>query len=235
MQPCAVAFDLDMTLVNVLDVKQRAFHAAAAAACAAPPADARVAPLAGALMRHAVGHGIDADDVVDAGLTARGVTCAVARARARFAFARAEHVAFPPFPGVRAALLTLAGNGHRLAVVTDAPRAKARARLAAARLTPFFDVLVTLEDTGAGKVDATPWRVAADRLGVAPERVLAVGDNPERDVLRAREAGCRTALARYGLTPVFANAALERLADHTLAAPVDVVRAAALTTSGTCP
>ncbi len=52
---------------------------------------------------------------------------------------------------------------------------------------------VSARDTGAAKPDAQIFRVAAERLGVAPAAILHVGDDPLMDMVGARDAGLRTA------------------------------------------
>ena len=56
-----------------------------------------------------------------------------------------------------------------------------------------FHCHVCARDTGVGKPDARIFREAAQRLGVAPEQILHVGDDPGLDVCGARDAGLRTA------------------------------------------
>ncbi len=52
---------------------------------------------------------------------------------------------------------------------------------------------VCARDHGTGKPDPTIFLAAADLLGVAPGRVMHVGDDPRLDMVGAREAGLRTA------------------------------------------
>lgn len=56
-----------------------------------------------------------------------------------------------------------------------------------------FHCHVCARDTGVGKPDARIFQMAAQRLGVAPENILHVGDDPGLDVCGARDAGLRTA------------------------------------------
>jgi putative hydrolase of the HAD superfamily len=56
-----------------------------------------------------------------------------------------------------------------------------------------FHCHVYARDTGVGKPDVRIFRVAAERLGVAPEHILHVGDDADLDMRGAREAGLRTA------------------------------------------
>jgi putative hydrolase of the HAD superfamily len=52
---------------------------------------------------------------------------------------------------------------------------------------------ICARDVGAAKPDARIFLAAAEKLGIAPENILHVGDDPEMDVVGAREAGMRTA------------------------------------------
>lgn len=52
---------------------------------------------------------------------------------------------------------------------------------------------VCARDTGVAKPDARIFTHAAERLGLLPAEILHVGDDPELDVVGAREAGLRTA------------------------------------------
>jgi HAD superfamily hydrolase (TIGR01509 family) len=52
---------------------------------------------------------------------------------------------------------------------------------------------ISSRDVGVAKPDARIFLAAAERLGVAPEQILHIGDDPELDVVGAREAGLRTA------------------------------------------
>ena len=52
---------------------------------------------------------------------------------------------------------------------------------------------VCARDERIAKPDARIFLAAAERLGLAPEEILHVGDDPELDVAGARDAGLRTA------------------------------------------
>lgn len=89
-------------------------------------------------------------------------------------------------PGARTLLDSLPAARH--ALVTSGTAAIARARLDAVGITPP-PVFVTADDVHAGKPDPEPYLLAARRLGVPPERCLAVEDAPA-GVAAARAAGC---------------------------------------------
>lgn len=67
------------------------------------------------------------------------------------------------------------------------------ADLARIGIHAHFHCHVCARDTGVGKPDARIFLAAAQRLDVAPEQILHVGDDPLLDVCGARDAGLRTA------------------------------------------
>lgn len=77
-------------------------------------------------------------------------------------------------------------------MVTNAPKENARHVLKALGLKP--PLLVLAEEVGRGKPDPLPYRVALERLGLAPEEALAFEDSPS-GVRSAVGTGIRT----YGL------------------------------------
>ena len=85
-----------------------------------------------------------------------------------------------------------------MGIVTDDPRLKARLRLAAMKITDFFDVVVAFEDTGKLKPHIMPFKSALAKLNVKAEECLMVGDMPHRDVAGAGALGMKTCFASYG-------------------------------------
>ena len=58
--------------------------------------------------------------------------------------------------------------------------------------------IVISEEVGARKPDPAIFQAAATRIGIAPARILVVGDHPEADVAGAARAGMQTAWLRRG-------------------------------------
>ena len=56
-----------------------------------------------------------------------------------------------------------------------------------------FDHHISARNTGVAKPDPRIFLAAAERLGMAPENILHIGDDAELDVVGARDAGMRTA------------------------------------------
>jgi sugar-phosphatase len=87
---------------------------------------------------------------------------------------------------------------HRRAVVTSGTPPIATARLRTAGF-PVPRTLVTADDVPRGKPDPAPYLLAAQRLGLPPERCLAVEDAPA-GIASAQAAGCQV-LAVTGTAP----------------------------------
>jgi mannitol-1-/sugar-/sorbitol-6-phosphatase len=99
-------------------------------------------------------------------------------------------------PGARDLFASL--PEHRRAVVTSGTPPIATARLRTAGF-PLPRTLVTADDVPRGKPDPAPYLLAARRLGLPPERCLAVEDAPA-GIASATAAGCQV-LAVTGTAP----------------------------------
>ncbi len=79
-------------------------------------------------------------------------------------------------PGVRALLEGLKPAGFKQAVGSSAPRGNLDLILGLTRTQPFFDAVVSMEDTQRGKPDPQVFLVAAEKLGVPPGRCVVLED-----------------------------------------------------------
>jgi putative hydrolase of the HAD superfamily len=102
------------------------------------------------------------------------------------------------YPGVKNTLEELKKLGLRLAVITDADRYHAHARLTRVGLLNSFDLLVSADMIGTKKPDPAHFLFALDALGIKPEESLVVGDSIKRDIVPAHRLGLKTAYAFYG-------------------------------------
>jgi putative hydrolase of the HAD superfamily len=125
---------------------------------------------------------------VDYKILARGV---VAYRKAQIAYVK-------PYPGTVKTLIKLKEKGMKLGIVSDAPSVNAWIRLVEMNIGDFFDVVITLHETGRKKPSKIPFLKAINSIGVKPENVLFVGDWPERDITGAKALGMKTAFAKYG-------------------------------------
>ena len=107
-------------------------------------------------------------------------------------------------------------RGLRLACLTNKPTAFARALLEQKALAPFFSMCHGGDSFERKKPDPLPLLRTCEALGVAPARVLVIGDSVN-DAQAARAAGCPVVLVRYGynhgqpVTEVDCDAVVDRL------------------------
>jgi len=196
----AVIFDLDNTLTDFMKAKSRAIQAAADAMIDAglELGSQQVYDRIFAIYDEV---GIEHQRVFNRFLEEETGTVddrVLAAAVVAYRHAREAHLV--PYPHVRPTLLALAKGGYKLAVVSDAPRFEAWLRLCYLSLLHVFDVVLTHDDTGHRKPSPVPFQMALERLDVAPEETVMIGDWPERDIVGGLDAGLHTVYARYGDT-----------------------------------
>lgn len=94
-------------------------------------------------------------------------------------------------PEVPDVLRSLREDSLRLGIVTDGLADVQRRKLSSLGIRPLVDSVVVADDFGRHLWKPHPYvfRRCIQDLGVAPDAVLVVGDNPERDVRGARNAG----------------------------------------------
>ena len=104
----------------------------------------------------------------------------------------------PAHPEVAGALRRLRDNGLRLAALTNSTEEVARAQLTHAGLLDAFELVLSADTVGRLKPAPEPYRMAAERLGVAVDQVRLIAAHAW-DVAGATRAGCATAfVARPG-------------------------------------
>lgn len=125
-------------------------------------------------------------------------TCAAAAPAARFENFAAyfdavfDHYAQPAAwvvaAGAHAVLAELRRGGCKTGIVSNFDH-RLPALLDGLGLTPLVETVIRPADAGAAKPDARIFRVALERLGVAPADALYVGNDDVEDVRGARAAG----------------------------------------------
>jgi beta-phosphoglucomutase family hydrolase len=93
-------------------------------------------------------------------------------------------------PGVLELLERLRDRSKKMAIVSSAPRQNVEMVLESLKARPFFDVIIAEEDAPHGKPDPQGYLLAAERLGVEPERCVVIEDAPG-GVEAAKRAGMR--------------------------------------------
>lgn len=110
-----------------------------------------------------------------------------------------------PAPGVLELVAGLRERDLRLAVASSSRTGWVETALAKLGLADAFDVVVTGDMVTRSKPDPQIYLLAAERLGVAPQRCLAIEDAPA-GVAAARAAGMRVIGIR---TPYTAHVSLD--------------------------
>jgi phosphoglycolate phosphatase len=192
----AIAFDLDGTLLDTVHDLAAAVNALLAElGHPALPKDV-VRTLIGKgmanLVRRALAlatgvspEAIDDDEVKDA----------LARYQAHYAARLGRETR--PFPGLVDGLERLAAMGFPLAIITNKATRFVRPHLAQAGIERYFAVVIGGDDLPTKKPEPGPLLHAAAAFGIAPHRLLMVGDSIN-DVLAARAAGCPVLVLPHG-------------------------------------
>ncbi|PNY75745.1 HAD family phosphatase [Stenotrophomonas pavanii] len=181
--PDAVIFDMDGLMIDSERVSL---------ACWGQAADEFGLGLDEAVFLRMVGLG-DRDS--HALLRAQGIEDSVidaVAARCHDLYEARTQIGLPLRPGILELLELLKAHAIPRAVATTTRQPRAGRKLAAAGLLPYFDAVITSGDVARPKPAPDIYLLAAQRLGQAPERCLALEDSP---------AGTRAALAA-GMTVI---------------------------------
>lgn len=194
----AVLFDLDNTLVDFMRMKRLSSEAAVSAMVnAGLGLEEKVAMER--LFALYEEHGIENQGIFEVFLKKEmGKVDYKILSEGIVAYRRVKAGHISTYPRVHFTLIKLKEKGLKLGIVSDAPKKQAWLRLAEMNLSDFFDVVIALEDTGELKPSELPFKQALKMLGLKPEEILFVGDNPGRDIAGAKKVGMKTALAKYG-------------------------------------
>lgn len=194
----AVIFDLDNTLVDFYRMKKEAVKAAVAAMVDAG-LEMDYNDTYRAVMSVYDSEGIEYQEVFDRFLEERlGAINHKILAAGVVGYRRTRDATLVLYPHVTSTLTSLAKQGLKLAILTDAPPKQAWLRLCYLNLHNLFDVVVTSEESGELKPSPQPFLLALQKLEVAPDEALMVGDWPDRDIVGAKGVGLHTVYARYG-------------------------------------
>ena len=101
-----------------------------------------------------------------------------------------KHMA--PFPGAIETLRHLRSKKIKLALLTNGSSALQRRKIDRFELAQYFDFILIEEESGYGKPDERIFRDALEQLGVAAADTWMVGDDLDRDIAGAKEAGIFT-------------------------------------------
>lgn len=117
-----------------------------------------------------------------------------------------------PYPDAEAAFKGLSGKGVKIGVLSNIAF-DIRPAFTAHALDGYVDEFVLSFEEGAIKPDPAIFRTLLERLDVAPENALMIGDSEEADG-GARALGCRFALVEPLPTAERTDGLLTALAEH---------------------
>ncbi len=181
-----VAFDLDGTLIDTLALHIAATRAAVKAVFNANISDSEI--------KHSLGQPLPAAIAMVS--NGRGQELAL---RMEYLQYYAEHqsdgaVTFPEVPDI---LSTLQNNGVHLALLSNKLRRWGNEEIDRLNLRRFFEVVVFAEDMPSPKPSGLALQPIVRKTGVAPHRILVVGDS-EGDLICAKSAGAMSGAALWG-------------------------------------
>ena len=192
----AVALDLDGTLLDTVHDLAIAVNALLVEWDLSPLPVDRVRALVGKgmanLVRRALGEarGVSAESIEDD-----------EAAEALTAYQRHYHAILGRhtriFEGVREGLARLSAMNLPLAVITNKASRFVRPHLVQSGLVDYFALVLGADDHPTRKPDPGPLLHAARTFGIAPAKLLMVGDS-SNDAQAARAAGCPVLILPYG-------------------------------------
>jgi len=192
----AVALDLDGTLLDTVHDLAVAVNALLAEWELAPLPVDRVRALVGKgmanLVRRALG---EARGVSPEAIEADEAAEALALYQRHYHAILGQHTRI--FDGVRDGLARLAAMHLPLAVITNKASRFVRPHLVQAGMLDYFQLVLGAEDHPTKKPHPGPLLHAAQVFGIAPARLLMVGDSVN-DAQAARAAGCPLLIVPYG-------------------------------------
>jgi len=97
-----------------------------------------------------------------------------------------------PKNGVVAAIEQLVASGLKCAIVSNGKSPFQQRNLAALGIAHLFEAVIVSSAVGLRKPDPAIFKLCCDRLTVAPEQAVFVGDNPLADIAGAARAGLVT-------------------------------------------
>ena len=179
MSYAAVVFDMDGVIADSEPVYYDAINVVLA------PIGKRMTP---ELQRAVMGHGVaETWDVLQRELGLDGPLDALVQAYDR-ELCRQLALVDETLPGVRELIAALRERRLPVALASSSWPGWIDALLAGTRLAGAFDALVSAKEVAHGKPAPDIYLLAAERLGVAPERCVAIEDTPT-GIAAAKAAG----------------------------------------------
>ena len=91
-----------------------------------------------------------------------------------------------------ACVLELPRKGYRIAVLTNGTPVLQQGKVDVAGFRDWFEFVIATGEIGPDKPDPFPFRYVAEKMGLAPEEIVYVGDYPPNDIEAPRRVGMHT-------------------------------------------
>lgn len=95
-----------------------------------------------------------------------------------------------PFSFTIPTLKLLKEQGYKLALITNGKSELQRSKIKMLNIKEFFDEIYIGGEHPLQKPNIEPFLYVAKELGVKPNEMAYIGDNPENDIEASRKAGC---------------------------------------------
>lgn len=148
-----------------------------------------------------------------------GITLSEQRALEEYAHHRTAYdAAISTVSGSHELLTALTDRGYRLGVITNNLEAEQLAKLARLELRDYFEMLAISGEIGVPKPDPQIFHVALDRMSLAVDDVVMVGDSLTSDIAGAIGVGMRSVwVDRHQLGAHHAPPEVQAVIDRDLA------------------
>jgi putative hydrolase of the HAD superfamily len=94
-----------------------------------------------------------------------------------------------PDPEVIPTLIALRDRGYKLGIISNGRSVKQWEKIIRLGLHHFFDTVVISEEVGSEKPDVKIFQISLERLGIAPQEAVYVGNHVETDIVGANRVG----------------------------------------------
>ena len=204
MKDCkAILFDLDGTLIDTTELILYCFNHAWKTVCGQThPPETFVATM-GVPLKDAMGRLLEITEGMQLAqigeLRSAGLVESLVREYRSCNAANHDRLG-RPFPEMKRVLAALRDRGYVVGVVTSKSRQFAERGLRLCNLWEFIEVFISMDDTSRHKPHPEPLLLALERLQVAPQHAVYIGDS-RYDMQAGRAAGLRTVAALWGPVP----------------------------------
>lgn len=208
-----ILFDFDGTLANTIDLIVAAFeHTCATALDFKPPRQEIINTI-----------GLPLGDALEL-LTSIHEPERIVQLRQVYGQFNADNhdTMIKPIEGVAELLPELRRRNIKLAVVSSKKLYMLQRGMNCLGMTQYIDATVSVLDTEHGKPAPDPMLLACERLGLAPDECLCVGDSPF-DIQSGNAAGCYTVAVEYTQLD-WQNLLEQGKPDYTIAQPLDLLK-----------